>query len=190
MTLQFEAISSLLMGERIYGNKSLGLRELIQNSLDACRIRQENEKRSLGDDPFEPRLRVILDKESNQVIIKDNGVGMSIDIIKNHFLNIGVSYYRSFDFLLKDLSYKPVGNYGIGFLSCFMLSDEVIVRTRHYQSRFQYLIQLEKGTEWTSLTEKEDIAFFGTEVVLNYKQFMTAFEEQAGKVKEKASSFL
>jgi molecular chaperone HtpG len=189
MTLKFEAISSLLMGEKIYGNKSLGLRELIQNSLDACRIRQENEKKAFGDDPYEPRLRVIIDKEKNQVIIKDNGVGMSIEIIKNHFLNIGVSYYQSFEFLLKDLAYKPIGNYGIGFLSCFMLSDTVTVRTRHYQSKFQYLIQLEKGNEWTSLTEKEDIAFFGTEVILNYQQFIAVFENQTAKVKEFLNRF-
>ncbi|MEO3402392.1 ATP-binding protein [Mucilaginibacter sp. CAU 1740] len=189
MTLKFEAISSLLMGEKIYGNKSLGLRELIQNSLDACRIRQENEKIAFGDDPYEPRVRVIIDKEKSQVIIKDNGVGMSIDIIKNHFLNIGVSYYQSFEFLLKDLAYKPIGNYGIGFLSCFMLSDKVTVRTRHYQSKFQYLIQLEKGNEWTSLTEKEDITFFGTEVILSYTPFIGVFENQVVKVKEFLSRF-
>lgn len=189
MALKFEAISSLLMGEKIYGAKSLGLRELIQNSLDACRIRQENEKTAFGEDPFEPRLRVILDKEKKQVIIKDNGVGMSIDIIKNHFLNIGVSYYQSFEFLLKDLAYKPIGNYGIGFLSCFMLSDKVIVRTRHYQSKHQYLIQLERGNEWTSLTEKEDISFFGTEVILDYDQFILVFEKQTIKVKEFLNRF-
>lgn len=44
MTLEFRAISSLLMGEKIYGSKSLGLRELIQNSIDSCRIRQETEE--------------------------------------------------------------------------------------------------------------------------------------------------
>ncbi|WP_443936842.1 HD domain-containing protein [Pedobacter sp. MW01-1-1] len=189
MTLKFEAISSLLMGEKIYGSKSLGLRELIQNSLDACRIRQENEIRKFGEDPYEPRLRILIDKDKNQVTIKDNGVGMSIEIIKNHFLNIGVSYYQSFDFLLKDLSYKPIGNYGIGFLSCFMLSDKVSVKTRHYQSKFLYLIQLEKGNEWTSLTEKEDISFFGTEVILDYQQFISVFENQTAKVKEFLSRF-
>lgn len=189
MALKFEAISSLLMGEKIYGSKSLGLRELIQNSLDACRIRQENEKKVFGEDPYEPRLKVILDKVNNQVIIKDNGVGMSIDIIKNHFLNIGVSYYQSFEFLLKDLAYKPIGNYGIGFLACFMLSDKVVVRTRHYHSKYQYLIQLERGNEWTSLTEKEDIGFFGTEVILNYEQFIAVFEGQTSKVKDFLTRF-
>jgi hypothetical protein len=58
MTLEFKAISALLMGEKIYGHRSLGLRELIQNSIDACKIRQENEKNQheFGQEEYEPRI--------------------------------------------------------------------------------------------------------------------------------------
>ncbi|SHH08953.1 Histidine kinase-, DNA gyrase B-, and HSP90-like ATPase [Flavobacterium fluvii] len=123
MTLEFKAISSLLMGEKIYGSKTLGLRELIQNSIDSCRIRQETEKLNweFGQDEYKPKIKVILDSEKDLAVINDNGTGMSMDIIKKHFLNIGVSYYNSTDFLLKDFDYKPIGNYGIGFLSCFIV---------------------------------------------------------------------
>lgn len=185
MTLEFKAISSLLMGEKIYGSKSLGLRELIQNSIDSCRIRQETEelKHEFGKDVYQPKIKVILDKDKNQAIIKDNGSGMSMDIIKKHFLNIGVSYYNSTDFLLKDFNYKQIGNFGIGFLSCFMLSDEVKVITRHYKAKNKYLIELEKGNEWTSLTETEDVLFDGTEVILNYNNFMEVFENKPQSVK-------
>lgn len=185
MTLEFKAISSLLMGEKIYGSKSLGLRELIQNSLDSCRIRQETEeqKKEFGQDAYQPKIKVILDKEKNLATIKDNGTGMSMEIIKKHFLNIGVSYYNSTDFLLKDFDYKPIGNFGIGFLSCFMLSDEVNVLTRHYKSKHKYLIELEKGNEWTSLTETEDVEFDGTAVILNYTNFMSVFDNKPQNVK-------
>ncbi|PKP32042.1 MAG: hypothetical protein CVT99_06105 [Bacteroidetes bacterium HGW-Bacteroidetes-16] len=185
MTLEFRAISSLLMGEKIYGSKSLGLRELIQNSLDSCRIRQETEeqKKEFGQDTYKPKIKVILDQERNLAIIKDNGTGMSMDIIKKHFLNIGVSYYNSTDFLLKDFDYKPIGNFGIGFLSCFMLSDEVKVLSRHYKSKYKFLIELEKGNEWTSLTETEDVVFDGTEVILDYTNFMQVFDNKSQNVK-------
>jgi hypothetical protein len=173
------------MGEKIYGSKSLGLRELIQNSIDSCRIRQETEelKHEFGQDVYLPKIKVILDEEKNQAIIKDNGSGMSMDIIKKHFLNIGVSYYNSTDFLLKDFEYKPIGNFGIGFLSCFMLSDNVKVVTRHYKGKNKYLIELEKGNEWTSLTESEDVSFDGTEVILDYKNFIEVFENKPQNVK-------
>lgn len=191
MTLEFRAISSLLMGEKIYGSKTLGLRELIQNSIDSCRLRQETEevKQEFGEEAYQPKIKVILDKEKNQAIIKDNGTGMSMEIIKKHFLNIGVSYYNSTDFLLKDFDYKPIGNYGIGFLSCFMLSDEVKVRTRHYKSKYKYLIELEKGDEWTSLTETEDVVFDGTEVILNYSNFIEVFENKPQKVQDFLSHY-
>ncbi|WP_348799161.1 HD domain-containing protein [Flavobacterium adhaerens] len=185
MTLEFKAISSLLMGEKIYGSKSLGLRELIQNSIDACRIRQETEElnKEFGQDEYKPKIKVILDPEKDLAIIKDNGAGMSMDIIKRHFLNIGVSYYNSTDFLLRDFDYKPIGNFGIGFLSCFMLSNEVKVLTRHYKSKNKYLIELEQGNEWTSLTETEDVVFDGTEVILNYTNFIKVFDYKLQSVK-------
>jgi molecular chaperone HtpG len=191
MTLEFRAISSLLMGEKIYGSKTLGLRELIQNSIDSCRLRQETEeiKQEFGEEAYQPKIKVKLDKEKNQAIIKDNGTGMSMEIIKKHFLNIGVSYYNSTDFLLKDFDYKPIGNYGIGFLSCFMLSDEVKVRTRHYKSKHKYIIELEKGNEWTSLTESEDVVFDGTEVILNYSNFIEVFENKLHNVQDFLSRY-
>ncbi|MDZ4746395.1 MAG: ATP-binding protein [bacterium] len=185
MTLEFKAISSLLMGEKIYGDKTLGLRELIQNSIDSCKLRQEIEAQSyeFGQDEYRPKIKVILDKSRNQAIVKDNGTGMSMAIIKKHFLNIGVSYYKSREFILKEHEYKPIGNYGIGFLACFMLSSEVMVATRHYRSRNKYLIQLESGNEWTSLTEVEDLEFDGTEVILSYTEFIKAFEHKVQAVK-------
>ncbi len=173
------------MGEKIYGNNSLGLRELIQNSMDACRIRQEIEQgeHEFGEDEFIPKIKIILDKERNLVSIRDNGIGMSLDVIKKHFLNIGVSYYNSTDFQLKDFAYKPIGNFGIGFLSCFMLSDEVSVITRYYRDKNSYLIELEKGNEYTSLTEKEDFTFEGTEVRLDYDQFLSVFRNRPENVR-------
>jgi molecular chaperone HtpG len=184
MTLEFRAISLLLMGEKIYGNKALGLREVIQNSIDSCKIFQEleNNNHEFGNDTYQPTIKIILDPEKNQVIIKDNGTGMSIDIIKKHFLNIGVSYYNSSDFLLKNFAYKPIGNFGIGFLSCFMLSDNVKVITRHYKARNKYIIELERGNEFTSITELEDVIFKGTEIILDYTSFMEVFDNEFGNI--------
>lgn len=186
MTLDFKAISALLMGDKIYGNKSLGLRELIQNSIDSCRIRQEseNEKLEFGEEKFSPVIKVILDSSKNEVIIKDNGTGMSIDIIKKHFLNIGVSYYTSTEFRLKDFDYKPIGNFGIGFLSCFMLSDNVKVITRHYESKDKYIVELERNNEYTAITKTEDVTFHGTEVILNYEDFMNVFSNKFDTIKD------
>ena len=41
LTLDYKAVTGLLMGEKIYGDKKYGLREIIQNSIDACKLMQE-----------------------------------------------------------------------------------------------------------------------------------------------------
>jgi molecular chaperone HtpG len=191
MKLDFEAISSLLMGEKIYGSKELGLRELIQNSIDACRFRKELEfsGKNFGEVDYQPKIKITIDKDNDSVSIKDNGIGMSIDVIKNHFLNIGKSYYNSSEFLLQDIAYKPIGNFGIGFLACFMLSDSIKVITRYYNNPVKYIIELEKGNEFTSMLKSDDVRFEGTEVIFKYKEFMSVFNEKVKDVSDFLTRF-
>lgn len=67
----------------------------------------------------EPTIHVNFSKEKNYVIIKDTGIGMTLDVVKRHFLNVGKSYYKSREYLHKNYKYSPIGQYGIGFLACF-----------------------------------------------------------------------
>ncbi|MFC1713106.1 hypothetical protein ACFL6S_05530 [Candidatus Poribacteria bacterium] len=144
-------IQQLLMGESLWGDPSLCIRELLQNALDALDMR--NLRRQLekaGETLAEPvdtlpdgeELRVVLtwgcDEESGQeyILVKDNGVGMTIDIITNYFTQIGKSFYRSLDFerekramAQKDLLATPISIFGIGILSCFMIGDRLEVRS-------------------------------------------------------------
>jgi molecular chaperone HtpG len=184
LNIDFKAITNLLMGEKIYGDRALGLRELVQNSIDACQVRKEIEDgiREYGEDEYIPIINIILCPKKNQVIIKDNGIGMSFDILKKYFLNIGSSYYRSDDFLLKDYSYTPIGNFGIGFLSCFMLSNDVIIKTRYYNDSTVYLLQLTKESEYICLSQEVDVNFEGTEIILNCSEFMNVMDNKRQKV--------
>jgi hypothetical protein len=185
LSIDFRSITSLLMGERIYGDKSLGIRELIQNSIDACKVRREldQKKAVFGSDPYLPTIKIILEEKNDEVIIKDNGCGMNEEIIKNYFLNIGKSYYTSDDYLLKKFDYNPIGNYGIGFLACFMLSDKVKVKTSQPTDSFRYDLELERGSEYISFTRTEDPGFIGTEVILNFTQLMEAFRKDKSVLK-------
>ncbi|WP_341285007.1 HD domain-containing protein, partial [Priestia megaterium] len=177
--IDFHKVTSLLMGERIYGEKRMGLRELIQNSIDACKVRKEIEdnNREFGDEEYVPNIKINIDRENDQVSITDDGTGMTREILKKYFLNLGSSYYSSDDFLLKGYKYRPIGNYGIGFLSCFMLSEKVIVKTKHYSSDVTYEIELLKGDEYVCIKEKKENKPkpIGTEVILNYKEFMSVW---------------
>lgn len=191
--VDFLSITNLLMGEKIYGDSRYGLRELVQNSIDSCKTRQEEVNKGIGNTynkNYSPTVQVILDVNSDQVIIKDNGTGMTRDIIDNFFLNVGSSYYRSEEFKLKNLNFKPIGNFGIGFLACFMLSEQVTVVTRHYRGQDKYKIELVKNSEYITLFKETDVGFEGTEIILSYKNFKNKFTSDVDVINFIKNNFL
>lgn len=184
LSLDYNAVTNLLMGEHIYGDKRYGLRELIQNSIDACKTMEESsfQMDEFRYQPYQPFISVVLDKDRNQVMVMDNGSGMSIDILKKYFLNVGVSYYVSDDYLLQGRNYAPIGHYGIGFLACFMLSDKVEVKTVYYADCKMNRIQFEKNSEYICLTYENVSRQQGTEIILDYNQVLEVFDNKIDKL--------
>jgi len=165
LDLDYNAVTNLLMGEHIYGDKKYGLRELVQNSIDACMLMKEVSE-NLEDYKFDKEVR-----------ITDNGVGMSLDILKKYFLNVGVSYYSSQDYKYKGYTYNPIGNYGIGFLSCFMLSSKVKVDSKRYDDQKLNKIELERNSEYICLTQEASTRKQGTDIILNLDQVKEIFPD-------------
>lgn len=178
LNLDYSAITELLMGKNIYGNNQLGLRELVQNSIDACKLMREIYKENPFDLITAPLVSIIYSKDKQFVKVKDTGIGMTLEIVKNHFLNIGKSYYKSNEFLFKNHEYKPIGQYGIGFLSCFLLSDNVTVKTKYYLNNEINQIELEKNSEYVVTNTQETGFFVGTEITLDYNTFFSVFNNQ------------
>ena len=177
LSLDYNAVTNLLMGEYIYGDRKYGLRELIQNSIDACKTMEESATKmeKFRYQNYQPYISVILDKDRKKVMVMDNGSGMSIDILKKYFLNVGVSYYASDDYRLQDREYSPIGHYGIGFLACFMLSDKVEVNTVYYNEQKMNRISFERNSEYICLTYEDTVRQQGTEIILDYDQCLGAF---------------
>ncbi len=132
--LDQDEIQQLLMGESLYGDPGLCIRELLQNALDALELRelrlkmkQKGEAREPVDgelirpgwvrepDGREEELRVTLDwgtdDQSGQqwLRVTDNGVGMTEKVIKDYFTQIGKSYYRSPEFNQERAAMKAAG---------------------------------------------------------------------------------
>lgn len=174
LNLDYSSITNLLMGKNIYGDSKLGLRELIQNSIDACELMKEIQNR--GEEVIvEPQIIILLSKQHNYVKIKDTGIGMTLEIVKKHFLNVGKSYYKSNEYLYENYDYKPIGQYGIGFLACFLLSDNVSVKTKYYSQNEINQIELERNSEYVVTSTEETGNFIGTEIVLEYDKFFEIF---------------
>jgi len=127
-------VIDLLMGTKLYGDPEVALRELIQNSIDACLLRQAMEH-SWGNN-YTPEIHIKYHtlKDEDILEIVDNGIGMDQKVIDNYYSKVGSSYYKSSDFYdLKSKSnakFTPTSRFGIGILSCFMVADTVVVDTR------------------------------------------------------------
>lgn len=140
-SLDYERIITLLMGQQLYDEKSISIRELLQNSIDACRHRRAFEKMN-NRKGYRPKIKFIHEKKDGYDIIEveDNGIGMDMNTIQNYFMKIGVSYYRSREFDKERMEFKkrgfdfdPISRLGIGILSCFMIADRVVTET--YRAR-------------------------------------------------------
>lgn len=172
--MDYLAISQLFMGEQLYGNKNIGLREIIQNSIDACLVRYEYEsKNKISIDDYRPIITILDDDE--YIYIIDNGTGMTDKIIRKFFLNIGVSYYQSDEYINKKLSYKPMGFFGIGFLAGFMLSDEIWVKTSYFTDNKEYSLHLMRGDKYVSEYSYNKKTFTGTEIKLKKSSYKKIF---------------
>jgi len=127
-------VIDLLMGTKLYGNPEVALRELLQNSIDACLLREAQEKK--WGNPYQPEITVEYYLEDKDIIleIEDNGTGMDQYIIDNYYSKVGSSFYKSTDFYnLKSESnadFTPTSRFGIGILSCFMVADTLVVDTK------------------------------------------------------------
>lgn len=126
-----------LGGSTLYGEDNqllVAMRELIQNARDAIHARQKL------DDSFDNgKITIRLKKEGAEqfIEVEDNGIGMSMDCIKNHLLDFGSSYWKSslskFENPgLRSSSFTSIGKFGIGFYSVFMVAKSVEVRTKRY----------------------------------------------------------
>jgi molecular chaperone HtpG len=125
------AIMTLLMGEHLYSRKGVALRELIQNSVDACAVRQT----LTADEAYKPLVSLGLYKDtvgSLWIEITDNGIGMDEHVLSEFFLRLGNSYYRSAEFMRisKGEQFVPISRFGIGIASLFMIGDALEVTTR------------------------------------------------------------
>ena len=125
-----------LIVHSVYSEKSVFLRELISNAADACeRLRYEAiaEPALLGDDP-KPRITITVDAEHRQLMIEDNGIGMSREELIESLGTIARSGTKAFIDLLEAAKDEEdtalIGRFGVGFYSVFMVAERVEVFSR------------------------------------------------------------
>ncbi|WP_143191964.1 ATP-binding protein, partial [Paenibacillus sp. P46E] len=121
-----------ILGEQIYGDDPyVFLRELLQNSVDALKLRQAilaKRGMTLNDGFIKVEVKKV---NENELIIvwTDNGVGMNEYIIGNYLSIAGKSFYSSKDFDKIGIKMDVISKFGIGILSCFTLAEKIEITT-------------------------------------------------------------
>ena len=142
-TFQAE-VSKLLdiVAHSLYSHKEIFLRELISNSSDAC------EKRSflaLTQPELTPegeaKIMLAVDAKKGTLAVADNGIGMNHDDLVEMLGTIARSGTQAFldqiaaqakkkDKKKDKADISPIGQFGVGFYSAFMVAKKVEVLTR------------------------------------------------------------
>ncbi len=160
-----------LMINSIYTNKDIFLRELISNASDAM---DKLYYRSLTDDKIkinkdELEINVFYDKDMRTITISDNGCGMTEGELESNLGTIAKSGSLAFKQMeeVKDKDIDIIGQFGVGFYSAFMVSDEITVISKSIDSNEAYKWN-STGLDGYTL-EKCDKNTTGTDIILHIK---------------------
>jgi molecular chaperone HtpG len=178
-TVKFETeVSKLLdiVANSLYTEKEIFLRELISNASDACeKLRYISQTDSTVKKVEKFEIRIHLNEKNKTITIKDNGIGMDEVDMQSNLGTIAKSGTEDFIKKLGDKKgdINQIGKFGVGFYSSFMVSDQVVVRSKKYDSETGYLWTSDgKGTFTIESTDYKET---GTEITLSVKKDESEF---------------
>lgn len=150
-----------LLARNLYSGPRVYVRELLQNAVDAIAARAH-------DEPDCPR-RVTLTLDGPRLTCHDTGIGLDEEEMRTFLSTIGASSKRD-ELGLERVGY--LGQFGIGLLSCFMVSEEITVASRSARTPDAPTVGWRGSTDGTYavLPPGEDVPALdapGTTVVLN-----------------------
>ena len=160
-----------LMVNSIYTNKEIFLREIISNASDAIDklyyMSLTDSKIKVNKEDLE--IRVDVDKDNRTITVSDNGCGMSKEDLEKNLGTIAKSGSLAF----KEANEKKdnidiIGQFGVGFYSAFMVSSEVKVISRAYDSDEAYC-WISNGLDGYEI-KKDSRDSYGTTVILKIKE--------------------
>ena len=169
-----------IVANSLYSDRQIFLRELISNASDACdrlRYLAITEPSLTADDP-EFRVELSVDSKAKILTISDNGIGMNREALIEDLGTIARSGSSAFIDALnneKDDNVALIGQFGVGFYSCFMIADTVEVTSRRAGE--------DQAWKWTSdgegefTIEEAERDSRGTSIVMKLKKDAKEFLE-------------
>ena len=154
----------------LYSDKDIFLREIVSNGCDA--IKKLQRLQSMGeapDEPFTPRIEVLMDKDAKTITITDNGIGMTEEEVEKYISQIAFSGAAEFVEKYKDKGDGEsgiIGHFGLGFYSAFMVASTVEIDTLSYQEGAKAVHWVSDGESTYEISDS-DRKERGTTIVLH-----------------------
>ncbi|MBN2435341.1 MAG: molecular chaperone HtpG [Spirochaetes bacterium] len=157
----------------LYSHKEIFLRELVSNSSDAL---DKLKHLTLTDDAykqveFDPRIDISFDEKAKKLTISDTGIGMNENDLVENLGTIANSGTKKFvEQLTGDAKRDSnlIGQFGVGFYSCYMVADKVEVVTRKAGENDAYLWSSDGKTGFD--IEKAERDTHGTSITLHLNE--------------------
>jgi molecular chaperone HtpG len=169
----------------LYSEKDIFVRELISNACDAlgkCRVLRDEGLLSATDEEFKVTVRI--DKEKNQLIFSDTGIGMDSEEVEKYIAQIAFSGAEEFidKYKSNDEKEQIIGHFGLGFYSAYMVSKKVSLETKSYKEGSEGVFwSCDGGTEYEIDAAAKDVR--GTDIILDIDDDNKEFLEES-KLKE------
>ncbi|MDO5560993.1 MAG: HSP90 family protein [Oscillospiraceae bacterium] len=159
-----------ILSNHLYSSPDVFIRELLQNGADAIRAREKTDK-DFTDKSIDIKLY-----DDSRLVFCDCGTGLTEEEIHKFLAVIGQSSKHNISDQKEKSDY--IGRFGIGLLSCFLVSDEICVRTRSMKTPDVTLEWRGKPDGTYTINECEQITHIGTQIILeskdDSKQYFTA----------------
>lgn len=154
----------------LYSHKEIFLRELVSNASDALdKLKYLTlTNADFKELPFDPRIDISFDAQKNMLTICDAGIGMNEEDLIEQIGTIAKSGTRSFVEQITGDSRKDsnlIGQFGVGFYSCFMVADTVEIISRKAGEDKAYLWSSDGKGEYEITEAAREKA--GTDVIIH-----------------------
>ena len=162
-----------IIGKELINDDNVAVMELVKNSYDAGASRVDVIFKNLFND--DTNINNIKDTSSktSQIIIKDDGIGMSKDDIINKWLNIA---YSSKKINHTQNNRYQAGNKGVGRFSCDRLGEFLNIYTKQENENILWL-----QISWQDFEQGDNINVQIQQIPLNFKEIsITDFKNETG----------